>query len=239
MDVQTVEVAEGIYEIHVDTTVAVSCSCYLVKAAKPALIETGPACQVGGIMHALTTTGHVPSYIIVSHNHFDHCGGIGQLVADLPGATVVAHEETVHHLVDPTRLIKGIKRVFGDDFEQVYGAVLPVPEGRIRSVRDASVISLGDRELHVVHTPGHVGHHISLYDPLSRSLFLGDGLGGRDICGAEFGPTAAPPDFDMEVELETIEKIKRLAPSILCFAHFGTTRDVKRILQLAEQTTRG
>jgi glyoxylase-like metal-dependent hydrolase (beta-lactamase superfamily II) len=211
MDVHIVEVAEGIYEMRPQPALEVFCASYLIEATLPALIETGPGYQAQAILKELNRFGQIPSYVILTHNHFDHCGGVGQVIANMSEATIVTHEDTISHLVDPTRLIKGIKRVFGDDFEQVYGAVLPVPEERILAVKDGSVISLGDQELQVVHAPGHVGHQIAVYHPLSQGLFVGDAIGGP-FRGAEYCPNVAPPDFDLELQLETIEKLKRLSP---------------------------
>jgi glyoxylase-like metal-dependent hydrolase (beta-lactamase superfamily II) len=229
------KVADGIYRIDAETRAPLSCSCYLVEAGKLALVETGPACQIPAIREALGS--RKLSYIISTHVHLDHAGGLGQMLIDSPGALVIAHEEAVRHLVDPERLIKGIKHVFGDSFEQVYGRFLPVPKHRILPVRDGTIISLGDRKLQVLHTPGHVAHHISVSDPLTQSLFVGDALGG--YLGDGFWPPAAPPGYEMELALKSTAKIKRLSPKILLLAHGGSRTNDQGLLELVEKTTRG
>lgn len=239
MIMRSTEVAEGIYEIEPAAGSAVSCSCYLVSAAVPAIVETGPACQVPGILEAVAGLGRTPSYVILSHAHVDHAGGVGRLLSALPGVTLVAHEEAVRPLVDPRRLVEGINQVFGADFEEVYGPVLPVPTERIRPVGDGDVVSLGDRELRVIHTPGHVAHHISLFDPLTQSLFLGDALGARNIAGAEIIPNAAPPGYDVALAVESAEKLAQLQPRLPFFAHYGTAYDAERLIELFPVVTRG
>jgi glyoxylase-like metal-dependent hydrolase (beta-lactamase superfamily II) len=137
--------ADGICQIDTETAAPLSCSCYLKEAAKLCLMETGHACQIQALREALGT--RKLSYIISTHGHLDHAGGIGQLLIDSPDIIVVAHDEAVRHLVDPRCLNDGIRQVFGGDFEQVYGSYLPVPENPILPVRDGTVISLGDRTL--------------------------------------------------------------------------------------------
>ena len=237
MDAQIKEIAEGVYDICPEPTAEIACSCYLVEAEWPALVETGPSCQTDVVVEALAAMGREPSSVFVTHNHFDHCGGLGRMLEAFPRAMVFAHERTVRHLVDPSRLVAGIKRVFGDDFEEVYGPVLPIPPDRIRPVRDGDVVSLGDRELRVVHTPGHVGHHIAVHDPSTGCAFVGDAI-GASFYGAECLSNAAPPDFDLELELATIEKLRRLGPTYLCPAHSGPTNEVERCLDLAEAANR-
>ncbi|MBN1614004.1 MAG: MBL fold metallo-hydrolase [Deltaproteobacteria bacterium] len=229
------KVADGIFRIEAETGAPLSCTCYLVEADKPALVETGPACQVPALREALE--GRSLSYIVSTHVHLDHAGGLGRMLADSPDAVVVVHEGAVRHLVDPGRLLKGIRQVFGDNFEKVYGRFLPLPKDRILPVKDGDVISLGDRKLQIMHTPGHVSHHISIVDPLTRSLFAGDALGG--YLGDGFWPPAAPPGYDMEVALKSAAKIKRLDPELLFPAHCASGADNRGLLELVEETTRG
>lgn len=233
---QMKRVADGTYEIDTEMRVPISCSCYLVEAEKPALVETGPGCQVPALQEALR--GRKLAYIIVTHAHVDHAGGLGELLAACPGAVAVMHEDAVRHLVDPRRLMMGIQQVFGDDFEEIYGRFLPVPEDRILPIRGGAVLSLGDRELQVIDTPGHVSHHISLFDPLTQGLFAGDVLGSGVPSGVFSGICAAPPGYDIEELLESIAGLKRLAPRLFFIAHNGTWRDDQGVADLAARNTR-
>lgn len=234
---QMKEVAEGIHEIDAETRVPISCSCYLIEAEKPALVETGPALQVPALKEALGA--RKLAYIIVTHAHVDHAGGLGELLAASPGTMAVMHEDAARHLVDPRRLMAGIKQVFGDDFEQIYGRFLPVREERILTVRGGTVLSLGDRELRVIDTPGHVSHHVSLFDPLTQGLFAGDALGSGVPNGVFTGICAAPPGYDMEATLKSIAELKRLAPRLVFIAHNGTWGDDQALFDLADKNTRG
>jgi glyoxylase-like metal-dependent hydrolase (beta-lactamase superfamily II) len=110
------------------------------------------------------------------------------------------------HAVDPTRLIESTKMAFGDDFEDFYGSILPVPEPQVETPGDGATISIDGRELQVIYAPGHAPHHIAIFDRKTKGLFSGEAL-GLPQPGAESSPfpVAAPPSFDIEVYLETMK----------------------------------
>ena len=91
---------------------------YVVKGArKTALIDCGFASTYGNVMQGLRQIGIEPSrvdYVIPTHAHLDHAGATGQLLMHMPKATVVAHERTVPHLVDPAKLIESSTSLFGE-----------------------------------------------------------------------------------------------------------------------------
>jgi glyoxylase-like metal-dependent hydrolase (beta-lactamase superfamily II) len=77
-----------------------------------------------------------PEYIIPTHIHLDHAGALGRLAEIYPKTELVLNREGAKHMVEPTRLIKSTKMAFGDDFEKIYGPILPLPESRLKLVKD-------------------------------------------------------------------------------------------------------
>jgi len=51
-------------------------------------------------------------------------------------------------------------------------------------------------------------------------------------------PATPPPDFDLELALDSIERIRSRATSVLLFAHFGPIHDIDRTCELAGQRVR-
>ncbi len=53
---------------------------------------------------------------------------------------------------------------------------LSAPDPAWRALADGDRVRAGDRELLVIHTPGHAPDHICFWDPTDRALFAGDML---------------------------------------------------------------
>ncbi len=239
------EVAEKIYEIQPEHRWSDPlCSVYFVVDDKTALIETGPSVQAADILEAVGKLGYDArniSYIILTHSHPDHAGGVGLLAQRLPQAQVVAHQGTARRLAGPSilaRVMQGFKDAFGDDAEERYGAMLPVAEGRFRLGGDGESIALGERELNVIQTPGHDRYHLSFLDTKTEGLFCGDALGGYwpEIEATSFTCVAG---FDLELTLESMDKLRKLNPSVLFFSHYGVSREVAQPIQRAADDVRG
>lgn len=202
---------------------------YIVASDEPALIETGPGSDGPTIVEALSRLGLGPgdlAHVVVTHIHMDHAGGAGALLERYPNATVWVHETGARHLIDPTRLIASTARTYGEGrMIALYGEMRPCPPERLRSVTDGERITLGDRSLAVLHTPGHASHHIAFHDDATGALFTGEAIGSYLPYGRCFRPALPPPEVDVEVALATIERMRAVGPSILLTSHFGQVPD--------------
>ena len=212
-------------------------SAYLLEAAEPTLVETGPSTSAEAVTQGLRGLGVGPddlAHVVVTHIHLDHAGGAGAIAARFPHATVWVHERGAPHLADPTRLVRSAERIYGTErLATMFGSVDPVPEGRLRAVTDGEVISLGDRELEVLYTPGHAGHHVALSDSRSGGIFVGDALGVFLPDVRILRPATPPPEFDLEVAIRSVERIGDRRPPVVLFSHFGPVREVAHVCNLA------
>jgi len=211
-------------------------SAYLIVGEELALVETGPAKSAPLIMEGIRKVGVDPrdiSYLIVTHVHLDHGGGAGTLVKEMPRAKVVVHEKGARHMVDPSKLVKSSKRVFGPLIDEWYGEVLPIEEDRLMPVKDGDIINLGKgQRLRMIDSPGHANHHICIYSENEGVLFTGDAVGIylSDSQAQALVPTTPPPEFDPDINIETIKCFFDLDLRLLCFSHFGRTEKVKQNL---------
>ncbi len=213
-------------------------SAYLVHAREPALVETGPTTSAEAVTAGLAALGMGPedlAHIVVTHIHLDHAGGVGRIAAGFPGATVWVHERGARHLSDPARLVASAAEVYGgsERLLELFGPMDPVDGGRIRSVADGDHIPLGDRQLDVMYTPGHAVHHVSLVDSDSGALFTGDALGIHFPDVRVLRPATPPPDIDVELAVDSIERIRARAETALMFSHFGPVREVDELCTVA------
>lgn len=239
----TDEISPGL--IAVDTMMAGKAkvtSAYLLRASEPALVETGPTTSLAAVIEGLKELGVGPSdlaHVIVTHIHLDHAGGVGHLAAQFPTATIWVHERGAAHLADPAKLVQSAGRIYGEErLRRLFGPVDPVPADRIRAVDDGDRVSLGDREIEVIYTPGHASHHVALIDSESGAVFIGDALGIHLPDVGVLRPATPPPDVDVEMAVASIERIRRRARSMLLFSHFGPVSEIDELCSLAARRLR-
>lgn len=172
---------------------------YVVGGAGGVVID--PATDDGRYLEAvLGAAGGRVGEIVVTHRHPDHVGGVGQLVS-LTGAPV---------------------RAFGG---RDAGGAPVVP------VEDGETLEAGPHSLTILHAPGHSSDHICLVlgdsNPSNRtgvkrkglSLFAGDNLLGEGTA------VIAPPDGDMRVYLQTLDRLRALSPRRVFPGHFRPLDD--------------
>ncbi|UKY53214.1 MBL fold metallo-hydrolase [Streptomyces inhibens] len=210
---------------------------FLIPGARPALIETGTALSVARTRAALDAFGLAPGdlgWIIVTHVHLDHAGGAGALSRAFPAAKVVVHPFGARHLADPARLEASARRVHGALLDRVYGSMTPVEGSRIQAAEDGARIDLGDRELRILHTPGHAPHHLVVLDAGTGVLFTGDAAGVRVDGMRSARPACPPPHFDRDAAVASMRRMAELRPARLVLTHFGDPGDPAAFLADAE-----
>jgi glyoxylase-like metal-dependent hydrolase (beta-lactamase superfamily II) len=240
---ETYPAATGI--IGVDTRMAGRSrltSAYLLEGSEPTLVETGPTTSVEAVTAGLGSLGLQTedlAHIVVTHIHLDHAGGVGRLSQHFPRATVWVHERGAPHLADPRKLVASAARVYGEEqMRSLFGPVDPVPSERLRSVSDGDRIVIGTRSLEVMYTPGHASHHIALVDSTSGAVFTGDALGIHLPDVRVLRPATPPPDIDIELGVQSIERIRSRAESVLLFSHFGPVKEIDELCSIASSRLR-
>jgi glyoxylase-like metal-dependent hydrolase (beta-lactamase superfamily II) len=218
-------------------------AAYLVAAREPLLVETGPTTSRGHVLDGLGRLGIGPAdlaHIAVTHIHLDHAGGVGAIAEAYPGATVHVHEAGARHLVDPERLVASATRIYGGaTMATLFGPVPPVKAERLRALTDGDRIDLGDRVLRVLATPGHAKHQVAIADETTGAVFTGDALGIHPPDLPVLRPATPPPDYDLELALASIERIRTAAhDGPVLFAHYGPVHEVDRICDLAARRFR-
>jgi glyoxylase-like metal-dependent hydrolase (beta-lactamase superfamily II) len=212
---------------------------FVVAGERPALIETGPAKVAAAVARGVAAAGLDPgdlAWIVLSHIHLDHAGGVGDLVRTFPNATVVVHPAGARHLVDPARLLASSARVYGPLMETVYGGLTPVEAARIRAAEDGEVLDLGGRRLELLHAPGHAKHHLAVFEPDLGALFAGDGVGVLLPSVGVLRPATPPPDFDRDLAVGSLRRFAERRPAHLVLTHFGPIGPPAERLAEAEAT---
>ena len=204
-----------------------SVGCFLLDTDDgPALFDCGPASTIAALKRGLEQNGLElldVRHLLLSHIHLDHAGAAGVLVREHPSLQVHVSEIGAPHLIEPERLERSARRLYGDTFDTLWGELAPVPAANVHLV--------GDRVLGLdcFPTPGHASHHVSYLDR-DGTLYAGDAAGVRIEPGRTVLPPTPPPEFELDVWQQTIEELERRDPERLALIHFGVFDDPQRLL---------
>ena len=214
-------------------------SSYLLVGKKKALVDVGPQVTIPGLLAALAAAGVSPEeidYIILTHIHMDHAGGIGLAAKEMKNAQVLVHPRAYDHLVDPSALWQASLAALGS-LAKKYGKIEPVPADRIIPVKDGMNLDLGKGlNLEIYHTPGHAPHHITVFAKRDSILLAGD-MAGIDMNGF-LRPGTAPP-FRLREYVDSLDKMIALKPQKIGYAHFGCyCHALERLRSIRAQTLR-
>ena len=234
------DLGNDVYQIDTEQSGYVGITAgYLIRGSKPTLIETGTSSSAQVVIDSLATLGIGTSdlaNIVVTHIHLDHAGGSGHLTKYFPKATLMAHQRGAKHLVDPSKLMASARRVFGPAIDTLMGELLPTDAARVIAIDDVAEIDLGDgRTLKSYYAPGHASHHVGLLDSQTGDLYVGDAAGVYVPETDTVRPATPPPDFNLEIALNTIQLFEELEPKRLLFSHYGPNMEIENTLQRSRE----
>jgi len=188
------------------------------------LVDVGPANSVGRLIDALVSLGlDRIDFILLTHIHIDHAGGLSEILEHYPMASVICHEKCIKFLVDPSKLWIGSLDVLGDT-ARGYGKPKPVKEERLIPHTQSNLT-----DLMVIETPGHALHHLSF--SYQKNLFVGEAGGNYFLINdIEYLRPATPPRFFFDVFMKSLEHLLALEDQTICYAHFGIAEGSHRLL---------
>lgn len=134
-------------------------NCYLLDCGgHVAVVDPGTAQR--RLTDELTLLGGTVEYILLTHAHFDHIGGVSALKALYPSAKIAVNVDDAEMLADA---------------ELNYSASMGDPcaiESGVMTVADGDRLPLGTDSIEVLHTPGH--SRGSCCYRVGDALFCGD-----------------------------------------------------------------
>ncbi len=179
---------------------------YLVGAGRLAVVDPGPDDDVH-LARLLELYGERVGWIVVTHTHIDH-SPLSRRLHEATGAPVVGFGPPPAPAATRLTGIDPHDAAFSPD----------------RRLADGERLDLGDCALDAVWTPGHASNHLCLELAGTGLLFSGDHvMSGSTV-------VIAPPDGDMAVYLESLEKVIRRRPRRIAPGHGAMIEDPASVL---------
>ena len=235
---KTFEIIEGLFLIDLPQPVDgfekfISAWFFKDNLGRRILVETGPAGTIQDLAAELSKLTDNLDYILLTHIHLDHAGGLGQLTKYYPAAKALVSPKGRRHLISPEKLWNATITTLGE-YARVYGEPLPVPPDILLNEGE------GIEGVEIYETPGHAPHHASFRIPFKSKhlLFAGEAIGVTvpDAEGLYLRPTT-PPRFDAEAAFSSLDLLLKVSQEddILCYAHFGSDERARQIVQKAKE----
>lgn len=188
------------------------------------LIETGPDSTYNNLVKALSEHDYTVSdvkHVFVTHIHLDHSGAAWHFAK--AGSKIYVHPRGAPHLINPERLVASATMIYKDKMEELWGKVEGISEDKVIALKDGDEIKVGEVVITAFETLGHASHHHVYL--VEDSLFSGD-IGGMRARNGPVIPPTPPPDINVELWYESIEKIQKINPKRIYPTHFGAYDDV-------------
>ncbi len=183
-------------------------NCFVVsdeKTGESMVIDPGD--EPDRIIDVIKGNGLKVKYIICTHAHFDHVGGIAEL-KDETDARIVIHQEE--------------RELYNSAMDQAafWGYELaPLPEPDM-FVQEGDRLEIGDLKFEILHTPGHSPGGICLYG--EGVVFTGDTL---------FAGSVGRTDFyggDINKLKKSFLRLMSLPPDTKVFCGHGPASNISR-----------
>jgi glyoxylase-like metal-dependent hydrolase (beta-lactamase superfamily II) len=176
---------------------------YVVGDDDVAVIDPGPDDPVH-LDAILAAVGRQVRWILVTHTHVDH-SPLAAALRTATGAPVLGFGPAPEL---PSPGLDGHDRSFQPDRQMVDGDRLDTAGFRLTAV----------------HTPGHASNHLCFELAAEKLLFSGDHvMQGSTV-------VIAPPDGDMAMYLESLDKVRRLGARRIAPGHGEMIEDAAAVL---------
>ncbi len=176
--------------------------CYLIYEGKEAvLIDAGVNCEK--VLSVAQEFGVDIKSIILTHGHIDHIAEADRII-EKTGAKLFIHADDAQCLVDPRA---NASAYTGKPFSIT---------SKYSTLSDKSVITIGERKLNIIHTPGHTpGSVCILCDDI---LFSGDTLFAMG-----YGRVDLPYGSFEDIYSSLVDTLFKLEPDIKVFPGHGAS----------------
>jgi len=224
---------------HIDMLGGAEIPFYLVRGEDWALVDAGVSPAIPTVFEQMKQYPEIESrlkYVILTHSHFDHAGGLGFVLARFLKIKVIASKTSAEVFQKPkavdyiNTMNSALAKFAGIDFEKLGFAEEALRVDRVAGEGDRIELGRGV-SLEVYDAPGHSRCSLAYVLNPDRALFSGEAIGfySRED---QVLPEALSSFSDF---IRTLEKLSRLELNMICLPHGGalTGEELKTYFGLA------
>lgn len=188
-------------------------------------------------------------YLITSHHHFDHNGGMWKLYNELkkfnPDVKILTNSLTKTLLNDYEHHLNRGRSTYGN----LVGEMRPIEDRAFKIIEPSTnfnpnrlevietfIANGSEVSLAILKTPGHTPDHqtpIFIKDNLIDFIFLGEAAGTLYHNSKLLTmPTSMPIYYNHEDYMKTLENLKQLDPLMAGFGHFGIVNGKNNVREI-------
>lgn len=187
-------------------------NCYLLRSKAGGCAVIDPGAQAEKIIARIAAENLSVKYILLTHGHHDHIGGVKRLAAEYPDAEIYIGKNDLEMLTDTGKSYAALRHGQADEF------VI----SRAGTVEDGRELELDELVIRVMETPGHTKGGVCYI--CEDVIFSGDTLFYRDVgrCDLYGG--------DYDVMKASLRKLVALSGNYRVYPGHGedTTLDFER-----------
>ncbi|MHA1754269.1 MAG: MBL fold metallo-hydrolase [Candidatus Odinarchaeia archaeon] len=198
-------------------------NCYIISDEELTLIDCGTGYNFKYFIERIKKEGLEPSNIkkvILTHVHFDHSGGLKEIIK------FCKPEINVFHLEAPF-IEKADSQMLLLDMFNAHFEPIKVDSRLI----DGQIIKCGDKDFQIIHTPGHTLGSICLYNEEDEVLISGDTVFSKGSFGRVDYPSGSMSDLINSIEKLLNLKVKYLLPGHEMISNTGS-KDINQVYQM-------
>ena len=199
--------------------------CYLLDAKRAALFDAGFSCLGPAYAkHIKKVLGsRQPTYLFLTHVHFDHCGAAAHLKRVFPDLKIVASPQAAAILSRPNavKLISELNQIaaeaMADWDRQPINSVAFKPFNIDIEMKDGDRLDLGGGlSVRVLATPGHTRDFLSYYIP-EKKILVSSEAGG--IHTGYNGYVVSEFVYSYQAYVDSMKRLASLDVNIVCQGH--------------------
>jgi len=220
---------------------------FIIMGRDYALVDTGVPATAPALYSAITEALKEPErlrYVLLTHSHYDHCGGLSYLRRKLPHLRVIASKRAAEILQkdEAIKFMNILSKEVEDsiEFQKHYkGEDISISKELMTVdmiVKEGDVIDLGEGvEIEVFETPGHTRCSVAFYMRPDKALFAGESVGAY----AGEGMVLANYLSNYHEYMRSLDKLSSLNIEMLGLPHHGMLVGGEHIRRFFELSKKG